>query len=64
LDCYEAGRHAYINRDFRKALTYFYDAYQIKPSDQAVLAHLERSKNYLENPPPDAWDGVHTMTTK
>ncbi len=64
LDCYEAGRHAYINRDFRKALTYFYDAYQIKPSDQAVLAHLERSKNYLENPPPEAWDGVHTMTTK
>jgi adenylate cyclase len=64
LDCYEAGRHAYINRDFRKALTYFYDAYQIKPSDQAVIAHLERSKNYLENPPPDAWDGVHTMTTK
>jgi adenylate cyclase len=64
LDCYEAGRHAYINRDFRKALTYFYDAYHIKPTDQAVIAHLERSKNYLENPPSEMWDGVHTMTTK
>jgi len=64
LDCYEAGRHAYINRDFRKALTYFYEAYHIKPTDQAVIAHLERSKNYLENPPSEMWDGVHTMTTK
>lgn len=64
LDYYEAGRHAYINRDFRKALTHFSAAYHIKPTDQAVIAHLERSQNYLENPPPEYWDGVHTMTTK
>ncbi|MBE9128515.1 MULTISPECIES: adenylate/guanylate cyclase domain-containing protein [unclassified Coleofasciculus] len=64
LDLYAAGRQAYINRDFSKAITYFEDARQFKPTDQAVFIHLERSKNYLENPPPEYWDGVHTMTTK
>jgi adenylate cyclase len=64
LDFYEAGRHAYINRDFQKALTYFHEAHSLKPKDQAVITHLERATNYLENPPADFWDGVHTMTTK
>jgi adenylate cyclase len=64
LDFYAAGRKAYINRDFSKAITYFEEARQLKPRDQPVLLHLERSKNYLDNPPPDFWDGVHTMTTK
>ena len=65
LDLYAAGRQAYLNRDFQKALTYFDQAYPLKPStDQAVSIHLERSKYYQKNPPPDYWDGVHTMTTK
>ena len=64
LDFYAAGRKAYINRDFSRAITYFEEARQLKPRDQPVLLHLERSKNYLDNPPPDFWDGVHIMTTK
>jgi adenylate cyclase len=64
LHLYEEGRHAYLNRDFRKALTYFENAYHLKPTDLAVIAHLERAKNYLDNPPPDSWNGVHMMTTK
>jgi adenylate cyclase len=64
LDSYEAARAAYRNRDFRKALDYFHEAHYIKPNDQAVIIHLERSRNYLDNPPPDFWDGVHTMITK
>jgi len=64
LDSYEAARAAYRNRDFRKALDYFHEAHYIKPNDQAVIIHLERSRNYLDNPPPDLWDGVHTMITK
>ncbi|NER93463.1 MAG: GAF domain-containing protein [Symploca sp. SIO1B1] len=64
LSFYEAGRHNYIKRDFQKALTYFEQAHQLKPTDQAVLTHLQRAKNYLDNPPPDFWDGVHTMLRK
>lgn len=64
LDLYAAGRQAYINRDFAQGITYFDEARQLKPTDQPVLIHLERSKKYLQNPPPEFWDGVHTMTTK
>ena len=65
LDLYAAGRHAYLNRDFQKALSCFDQAYALKPqTDQAVSIHLERSKYLLDNPPPDWWDGVHTLTTK
>jgi adenylate cyclase len=64
LDLYAAGRHAYLSRDFQKAIAYFSDASQLQPTDQAVSAHLDRAKSYLNQPPPEFWDGVHIMTTK
>lgn len=65
LDFYAAGRQAYLNRDFEKALTYFEQAYPLKsPTDQAVSIHLDRAAYYRNNPPPEWWDGVHTLTTK
>ncbi|HEY9611405.1 GAF domain-containing protein [Allocoleopsis sp.] len=65
LDFYAAGRQAYLNRDFHKALSYFKQAYPLKPpTDQAVSIHLQRSTYYRDNPPPEWWDGVETLTTK
>jgi adenylate cyclase len=64
LDLYHLGRTAYTGRSFQKAIAYFDDAYSLRPTDQAVTVHLERCKNYLRQPPSDAWDGVHTMTSK
>jgi adenylate cyclase len=65
LDLYAAGRRAYLNRDFQTALSFFDRAYPLKPStDQAVLLHLQRSRYYLKNPPPEWWDGIETLTTK
>lgn len=64
LDLYQAGRRAYISRNFSQAITYFEQARYIQPTDRAVLAHLERSDNYLKNPPPEHWDGVYTMVSK
>lgn len=64
LDLYRCGRSAYIKRDFQKALGLFWRAKTLRPSDRATLLHLQRSQHYLETPPPENWDGVHTMTTK
>lgn len=65
LDLYAAGRRAYLNRDFETALSCFDQAYPLKPpTDQAVLLHLQRSRYYLKNPPPEWWDGIETLTTK
>lgn len=61
---YSAGRRAYIARDFAKAIIHFQNAEKINSSDRAVEIHLHRSHTYLETPPPEMWDGVHTMTTK
>ncbi|MCT7948445.1 GAF domain-containing protein [Ancylothrix sp. C2] len=64
LELYEAGRHAYLVRNFKKSLVYFNQIEEIDPTDRVVAVYLERCLNYLKNPPPETWDGVHTMTTK
>ncbi|MEP6490944.1 adenylate/guanylate cyclase domain-containing protein [Microcoleus vaginatus GB2-A3] len=64
LELYSNGRDAYIARNFQKAISYFEAALAMRPSDRPVEVHLDRSLSYLEVPPPDDWDGVHTMTSK
>jgi adenylate cyclase len=61
---YHAGRAAYLSRNFRQAIVCFEAAQQIQPTDQPVNIHLKRAHNYLENPPPNSWDGIWTMETK
>ncbi|MEG4533800.1 GAF domain-containing protein [Microcoleus sp. D2_18a_D3] len=64
LELYSNGRDAYIARNFHKAINCFEAALAMRPNDRPVEVHLDRSLSYLEVPPPDDWDGVHTMTTK
>lgn len=64
LEIYNQGRSAYTNRNFQKALEFFQKAQSLQENDQAVKLHIQRSLNYIQFPPPESWDGVHTMTTK
>ncbi len=64
LELYSNGRDAYIARNFHKAISCFEAALAMRPSDRAVEVHIERSLSYLAIPPPEDWDGVHTMTRK
>lgn len=64
LHHYQAGRNAYILRDFAQAIACFKSAQAIKPTDQAVQIHLERAYKYQQIPPPNSWDGVWTMIAK
>ena len=64
LELYDRGREAYVRRDFAKALDCFAQGHKIAPEDKAMMIQMERARFYLETPPPDAWDGVHTMRTK
>ncbi|MBW4624410.1 MAG: GAF domain-containing protein [Brasilonema octagenarum HA4186-MV1] len=61
---YQNGRNAYLSRNFRYAIACFQSAKKIRPKDQAVDIHLQRSCNYLNLPPSDSWDGVYCMLTK
>jgi adenylate cyclase len=64
LDYYQAGRNAYMLKDFTQAIACFKSAQAIQPTDQAVNIHLKRAYKYQETPPPKSWDGVWTMITK
>lgn len=64
LDLYRAARTAYISRNFPESITLFQAAGAIYPEDQAVKIHIQRAEDYIKIPPPEEWDGVHTMTTK
>ncbi|MCB9831093.1 MAG: GAF domain-containing protein [Planctomycetes bacterium] len=57
LDC---GR----DRRWAEALIAFELALELRPDDRPALIHLERCRRYLENPPPEDWDGVWIMESK
>ncbi|MDJ0736244.1 MAG: GAF domain-containing protein [Nostocaceae cyanobacterium] len=61
---YQTGRAAYLSRNFEQAIIFWEAAQQIKPTDRTVKIHLERARNYQQNPPPETWDGVWTMNIK
>ncbi|EKF01229.1 MULTISPECIES: GAF domain-containing protein [unclassified Tolypothrix] len=61
---YQSGRIAYLARNFTRAIACFEAAKNLRPHDQAVNIHIERSYNYQKTPPHDSWDGVWTMANK
>ena len=64
LNLFAEGRELYKKRDFRAALAKFKAAYMIDPSDGPSKVFGARCKHFIENPPPEDWDGVFEMKTK
>lgn len=49
---------------FEEAKKYFSQALKSDPEDGPSQVYLERCNMYIENPPPEDWDGVYVMTSK
>ncbi len=64
LELYIKARLAYTEKKFSLAISYFDKAQKIRPEDEAVAIHIERSLEYIKTPPPNDWDGSYTMITK
>jgi hypothetical protein len=64
LDLFKQGRKLYVMRKFEEARDLFAKALQIDGEDGPSKVYYKRCKHYIENPPPDDWDGVWVMTTK
>lgn len=67
LKCVKAfiiGFDLYHEKKFEEAMKKFKEALEIDEEDGPSKLYVERTSNYLENPPPEDWDGVFTMTTK
>ncbi len=64
LDAFAAGRKHYKLMEFESALRHFESALQLDPADGPAKIYAQRCRHYVENPPPEDWDGVFVMTTK
>ncbi len=65
IELYHKGREFYLKRQFRKAWNEFATIVdELAPDDKAAKLQMERSQHFVNNPPPEDWDGVWTMTEK
>ncbi|MGJ3252323.1 MAG: GAF domain-containing protein [Elainellaceae cyanobacterium] len=65
IELYRRGREFYLQRKFTKALAEFGTILEeINNSDRAAAVQLERCNYWLQNPPPDDWDGVWSLKEK
>ncbi len=64
LDNFAEGRRYYKLMNFDAACDAFARSLEIDPQDGPSRLYLERCEYYRNNPPPEDWDGVFTMTTK
>jgi hypothetical protein len=64
LELFAQGRKLYKLMQFEDARNMFAKALEAEPSDSPSKVYLERCTYYIQNPPPEDWDGVFTMTTK
>ena len=64
LELFGDGLNAYKQRQWTQALTSFQDVLRHDPYDGPAQIYCQRCKEFLDNPPPDDWDGVLVMATK
>jgi len=64
LELFAEGRKSYKLMRFEEARDTFARALKVDPNDGPSKVYYARCKHYVENPPPDDWDGVFVMKTK
>jgi hypothetical protein len=64
LELFAEGRKKYKLMEFSEAQGFFAKALKLDPEDGPSKVYYVRCKHYVENPPPEDWDGVFVMTTK
>lgn len=64
LELFNEGRNYYKLMDFENAQKKFAEALKVDKEDGPSRVYYARCKHYIENPPPEDWDGVFVMTTK
>ena len=64
LKHFAEGRKFYKLMMFDKAKDCFFNALKIDKDDGPSQVYFARCKHYIENPPPEDWDGVFIMRTK
>ncbi len=63
-DYFETGLAHYRLREWGPALEAFRRALAVRPDDGPSRTYIRRCEEFLEQPPPDDWDGVYRLMTK
>ena len=65
IELYQEGRQFYLNRKFSRAMGKFGEILEdIDNTDKSSQLQLSRCQHWLQNPPPDDWDGVWSLKEK
>ena len=64
VDLFTQGRKLYKLMQFQDAYERFGQALKIDQGDGPSKVYHQRCKFYIENPPPEDWDGVFVMSHK
>lgn len=64
LELFTEGRRHYKLLEFSQAKDFFEQALKIDPQDGPSAVYLERCIQFIDEPPPEDWDGVYVMKTK
>jgi adenylate cyclase len=64
LDAYNRGLAQYRGRDWASAISSLEGALDAFAGDVPSKIFLERALHHRDNPPPEDWDGVWTLTQK
>jgi adenylate cyclase len=64
LEAYAEGIRRYREREWQRALEAFTAGIALRPDDSPSQLYIERSRLYMQTPPPDSWDGVFVMINK
>jgi hypothetical protein len=64
VELFTQGRKFYKLMQFAEALKYFGESLKVDQNDGPSKVYYLRCKFYIENPPPEDWDGVFVMTHK
>ena len=58
------GYNYFRDRQFEKAKSYFLKSLESNKEDQLSKVYLERTEEFLKNPPSSDWDGVYYLQSK
>ena len=64
LRLFAEGRRQYKLMDFNKARDFFESALALDKEDGPSKVYYYRCQHYMQNPPPEDWDGVFVMDSK
>ena len=64
LEVYEDGIRKFRDRDFMQAKILFSRFLEFYPDDKLAKMYLERTIEYEQEPPDEAWNAVEVFTKK